>query len=291
MESGRPKSPHPVVIADHLWGLFEEIARSMGSERDALINQAMFVFARTNGFLDPYRGSAPFDSKTNPAGYGSEFGTTTPGFEGSSSTPDELSSISPLPLRDAVSLPETGDAFALLAEHEAPLIPGKSEDAWPNGGERALHPSPDSDEDVAHPKVAERVLQTPAELEEMIQSRSEPPIQSPLGGAFASRENGVVTPTTQGQSGLFLVSEDGHEGQVNGDRFLIGRGKHCDYVIGSGKVSREHAVIIREGPDYFIEDLGSSNGTWFNKQRIKRRKIADGDEYFVCSDKIKLVLR
>jgi len=138
-------------------------------------------------------------------------------------------------------------------------------------------------------EVAERVLQTAAELEQMIKGRSEPRIQAPVGGASTHGENGAVH--TQAEAGLFIVSEDGHEGQVNGDRFLIGRGKHCDYVIGSGKVSREHAVIIHEGPDYFIEDLGSSNGTWFNKQRIKRRKIADGDEYFVCSDKIKLVLR
>ncbi len=290
MESGRPKSRHPVVIADHLWELFEEIARSMGSDRDALINQAMFMFARANGFLDPYRGPASLDLKTNPVGYGSELGTTTPGFEGSSSTPDELPSISPLPLRDAVSLPQTGDAFALLAEHETNSSPDEHADVWPNGGERPLYPAPDSDEDAAHRKVAERVLQTAAELEQMIQSRSEPPTPSPLAGAFAPRENGVATPS-RGQPGLFIVSEDGQEGQVNGDRFLIGRGKHCDYVVGSGKVSREHAVIIREGPDYFIEDLGSSNGTWFNKQRIKRRKIADGDEYFVCSDKIKLVLR
>ena len=290
MESGRPKSRHPVVIADHLWELFEEIARSMGSDRDALINQAMFMFARANGFLDPYRGPASLDLKTNPAGYGSEFGTTTPGFEGSSSTPDELPSISPLPLRDAVSLPETGDAFALLAEHETASTPDGHADVWSNGGESPLHPAPYSDEDAAHRKVAEQVLRSAAELEQMIQSRSEPPTPSPLAGAFAPRENGVATPS-RGQPGLFIVSEDGQEGQVNGDRFLIGRGKHCDYVVGSGKVSREHAVIIREGPDYFIEDLGSSNGTWFNKQRIKRRKIADGDEYFVCSDKIKLVLR
>lgn len=291
MESGRPKSQHPVVIADHLWELFEEIARSMGSERDALINQAMFMFARANGFLEPYPGSAPMDSKTNPAGYLSDFVTTTPEYDGASSTPNEVPSISPLPLIDAVALPHTGDAFALLAEDEAASVPDEQAEAWLNGGEGHLPPSPDSDEDVAHRKVAERVLQTAAELEQMIQNRSEPGIQPPPAGAFAPVENGATGPTTQGRTGLFIVSEDGHEGQVNGDRFLIGRGKHCDYVIGSGKVSREHAVIIREGPDYFIEDLGSSNGTWFNKQRIKRRKIADGDEYFVCSDRIKLVLR
>ena len=75
------------------------------------------------------------------------------------------------------------------------------------------------------------------------------------------------------------------------ERFVIGRGKHCDFVINSGKVSREHAQIIRENDEYFIEDLGSSNGTWFNKQRIKRRKLEDGDEYYICSEKLKVVLR
>src|SRR5512146_960890 len=45
-----------VGIADHIWEAFEEMARTMGSDRDALINQAMFMFARLNGYLD---GGAP----------------------------------------------------------------------------------------------------------------------------------------------------------------------------------------------------------------------------------------
>jgi pSer/pThr/pTyr-binding forkhead associated (FHA) protein len=51
-------------------------------------------------------------------------------------------------------------------------------------------------------------------------------------------------------------------------------------------VSREHAAIVREGDAWFIEDLGSSNGTWFEKRRLTRRQIQDGDEYYVCAEKL-----
>ena len=87
---------------------------------------------------------------------------------------------------------------------------------------------------------------------------------------------------------LVLLADDGHElERVRKDRFLIGRGKHCDLVINSGKVSREHAAIVREGDSWFIEDLGSSNGTWFDKRRLTRREIQEGDEYYVCAEKLR----
>ena len=91
---------------------------------------------------------------------------------------------------------------------------------------------------------------------------------------------------------LVLLADDGSElDRVRKDRFVIGRGKHCDLVINSGKVSREHAAIVREGAAWFIEDLGSSNGTWFDARRITRRQIQDGDEYFVCAEKLRCAIR
>ena len=99
---------------------------------------------------------------------------------------------------------------------------------------------------------------------------------------------GTVTP---GGRTLVLLSDGRELDRVIKDRFLIGRGKHCDLIINSGKVSREHAAITREGSVWWIEDLGSSNGTWFDKRRISRRQIQDGDEYYICAEKLSCVFR
>ncbi len=75
---------------------------------------------------------------------------------------------------------------------------------------------------------------------------------------------------------VLVLLADGRElERVQKDRFVIGRGKHCDLI----------------GSDWFIEDLGSSNGTWFDKRRISRRQIQDGDEYYICAEKLSCVFR
>src|SRR5271157_2161939 len=52
MTDRNERLPRAVAIPDHLWELFEDMARKMGTERDGLVCQAMFIFARLNGFLE-----------------------------------------------------------------------------------------------------------------------------------------------------------------------------------------------------------------------------------------------
>lgn len=47
-----------------------------------------------------------------------------------------------------------------------------------------------------------------------------------------------------------------------GRRVTIGRGLGCDVVVDDLDVSREHAVVHREGGRWVLRDLGTSNGTW-----------------------------
>ncbi len=55
----------------------------------------------------------------------------------------------------------------------------------------------------------------------------------------------------------------------------IGRNKRCDIVIDEKFVSGEHLRIWYEDGEWYLEDLGSRNGTFVNGSRIKDTVILD----------------
>lgn len=52
---------------------------------------------------------------------------------------------------------------------------------------------------------------------------------------------------------------------------VLGRHPACTIQLPHNAVSRRHAMIIREGEEYFIEDLNSGNGTFVNGKRVTTR--------------------
>ena len=62
------------------------------------------------------------------------------------------------------------------------------------------------------------------------------------------------------------------------DRTTIGRSPDCDIFLDDVTVSRRHAVIVRNGTSFTIEDQGSLNGTFVNRRRIDSAELGDGDE-------------
>lgn len=90
---------------------------------------------------------------------------------------------------------------------------------------------------------------------------------------------------------LYLEREGEPAIRVGGDRFIIGRGPQCDLIIDSPRVSREHAALTRAGVTYILEDLNSSNGTWYGEERVTRRELESGDTISLGNEPITFVLR
>ena len=57
--------------------------------------------------------------------------------------------------------------------------------------------------------------------------------------------------------------------ELTGDDLIIGRLGDCGLQIHDGLVSRKHARIFKKGQTYFVEDLGSFNGTIINARKIE----------------------
>jgi len=73
---------------------------------------------------------------------------------------------------------------------------------------------------------------------------------------------------------------------LDSDRLTVGRRPDSDIFLDDITVSRDHAVLVRRGRDYYLDDCGSLNGTYVNRRRIESHKLADGDELQVGKYKL-----
>ncbi|MSR60918.1 MAG: FHA domain-containing protein [Planctomycetes bacterium] len=64
-----------------------------------------------------------------------------------------------------------------------------------------------------------------------------------------------------------------------GERTTLGRADECEVVLRDRSISRKHALLVRQGEQWFVQDLGSTNGVSKDGQRAERFELKDGDEF------------
>ena len=68
---------------------------------------------------------------------------------------------------------------------------------------------------------------------------------------------------------------------------IIGRSSDLDMVLVEDMVSRRHAKISSTEAEVYIQDMGSTNGTFVNGERITRKAIAEGDVAIICDHEVR----
>lgn len=100
------------------------------------------------------------------------------------------------------------------------------------------------------------------------------------GAAIATVSTGKFQPEmvneesrSNNMAELVLVENDieGRRHPLSTAEMIIGRSADAAVFIDDRKVSRRHARVWKEGEQYFLEDLGSSNGTFVNAKRLAGR--------------------
>ncbi|HEX3560460.1 MAG TPA: FHA domain-containing protein [Pyrinomonadaceae bacterium] len=154
-------------------------------------------------------------------------------------------------------------------------------------------------EPVKQPRVEKK--HEPAEVIPLRQSQPISPARTSVLGRAGGREHGESSSPRHGSSAVPHAKLVIHRGRSVGKEFPlcddeshIGRwdadgGIFPDVDLDSddpeAKVSRRHARITHRGGQYYIEDLGSTNGTFVNRGRRllpgDRQALRDGDEVIV----------
>jgi FHA domain len=99
-------------------------------------------------------------------------------------------------------------------------------------------------------------------------------------------ESGELVPVELGEvtargPALVIRAGGGRVGEsyaIAGERMSIGRRPDSEVFLDDITVSRDHALLIRRGDDWHLDDCGSLNGTYVNRRRIESHRLEEGDE-------------
>lgn len=179
---------------------------------------------------------------------------------------------SPFAAADAADEDEDEDEDDEVEDDEAE---GDGQD----GGEDAGDEADEADErSEARPEAVSEAREPTADEPAAAERPAEPVARAPSGDDDAPPEpaerTAIVRPSGRK---IWVQRQSGEVVELAGLRFTVGRDPRCEIVIASPRVSREHAAILVDEETVLVTDLNSSNGTFFNGERIMKHVVNDGD--------------
>ena len=252
------KSARTFQCRDILWDAFQQMAQELECSVDYLINESMKQYARQRyAGRTAQRGNDGVSPSQNPGGEVA-LSRSSPALQ-----PPQRASNLPPPATNPLPPPP---ARTRSYSNVPPPPPPQGRGGFP-APSRAPGPPP--------PVNSPRTVPPP-----LPRGGPVPPPPARYGG-------GGYAPAPTGYSGQLSVIYAGERLTVNKDRFIIGRGKQSsDLTIKDPNVSRQHAMIEFSSGQYYIVDMGSTNGVEFNGQRVQRKVINEGDTFKVCDHEL-----
>ncbi len=108
----------------------------------------------------------------------------------------------------------------------------------------------------------------------------------PITATYRIDEAGELVPVEIGEvtahgPALVIRAGGGRVGEsfpIAGERMSVGRRPECEVFLDDVTVSRDHALLIKRGEQWYLDDCGSLNGTYVNRSRIESHRLEEGDE-------------
>src|SRR5258705_11665545 len=77
---------------------------------------------------------------------------------------------------------------------------------------------------------------------------------------------------------------------IGKDLTLVGRKEECDLRLDHKSVSKMHCIIVKTDGLLLLRDLGSTNGTRVNGQRVRRAALLPNDQVSIANYKFRIYL-
>lgn len=106
---------------------------------------------------------------------------------------------------------------------------------------------------------------------------------NPVGMHLVCREPLTILYISEVKAKLNQIIELPHNSAIT-----VGRNQKCNITISNRYVSSKHCVIGRENGIYYVEDSGSTNGTYVNTVKTGKSKIKSGDEVHIYNYTFKI---